>query len=76
MDHLKGLVRAFAENLDLMPPPAVALPEPPVPAVPIPFDDQSLTPWTSFRHLGAPDEVTVVHDSDRIPYLVKLSECL
>ena len=49
------------------------MPEPPVLDLPdLPIDDVALTPWVQSRHMGGPSKVTVVHDTDRTPYVVRL----
>ena len=49
--------------------------EPPVVDLPFPADDDlTLTPWAQLRHLGDASQVTVVHASDGVPYLVRLSD--
>lgn len=73
LDQLKGQVLQLVESLDFMPVPAADLPEPPVDVV-LPGDDLSCTPWAQFCHLGGPHEVTVVHDFDLVPYLVRLAD--
>jgi len=49
------------------------LPEPPVESS-LPGDDPSCAPWAKFCHCGGPADVTVVHDTDLVPYLVRLSD--
>lgn len=38
----------------------------------MPIDDVALTPWVQSRYMGGPSEFTVVHDTDRTPYVVRL----
>ena len=75
MDHLSGRMTQIAESLTFLPAQPVDLPEPPVVEPDLPIDDVSNTPWAQFRHLGSMDEVTIVHESDLVPYVVKLSSC-
>ena len=74
MDKLGGFVLTLAEMMDFLPVPPELLPDPPVLEESLPSDDVSNSPWAQFRHMGGPDEVTVVHESDRVPYVVRLND--
>ena len=73
IDQLSARMTQIAELLTFLPPQPLDLPEPPVEEMPLSYDDVQNTPWVQFRHLGSPNEVTVVHETDLVPYMVKLS---
>ena len=73
VERLSDRMFQLVNALSFLPVQPVDLPEPPVMDFGIPMDDPSLTPWVLFQHVGAKDEVTVVHDTDQVPYVVKLS---
>ena len=73
VERLSSQMFQLVDALSFLPAQPVDLPEPPVMDLEIAMDDITLTPWVQFQHLGHHDEVTVVHDSDRVPYVVKLS---
>ena len=73
MDQLSARMSQIAESLTFLPLQPLELPEPPVEEPGLPIDDVSNTPWVRFRHLGTATEVTVVHEADLVPYMVKLS---
>ena len=75
MDQLAGRMSQIADSLTFLPASPMDLPEPPVEDLALPFDDVANTPWAQFKHLGSGVEVTVVHESDQVPYTVKLSTC-
>lgn len=72
-ERLADKMFQLVEVLSFLPVQPSELPEPPVMEDVLALDDVSSTPWVKFQHGGASDEVTVVHDTDRIPYVVKLS---
>jgi hypothetical protein len=75
MDQLSARMSQIADSLTFLPSQPIDLPEPPVEEPERPFDAVSSTPWVQFRHLGATADATVVHESDLVPYVVKLGTC-
>ena len=75
VDQLSGRMTQIADSLTFLPAQPVDLPEPPVEEPVLPIDDVSSTPWVQFRHMGSAAEVTVVHESDLVPYVLKLGTC-
>ena len=75
LEEIRGRVSVIAEHLDFSFIPKEPLPEPPVEtSMDLHLDDTSLTPWVHFSHHGGPNEVTVVHSTDRVPFVTALSD--
>ena len=75
LQSVRGRVLVIAEHMEFDPVIPSALPDPPVEEVlDLTIDDVSRTPWIRFSHKGRPDEVTVVHYLDEVPFVSRLSD--
>lgn len=75
LHDVRGRVLVIAEHMEFDPVIPSALPDPPVEnAMDLKIDDTTLTPWVRFSHQGRPDEVTVVHYLDEVPFVSRLSD--
>ena len=75
LQDVQGRVSVIAEHLEFDHVIPRNLPEPPVePPMDLTLDDLSLTPWVQFSHKGGPDECTVVHYVDCVPFVTRLSD--
>ena len=75
LEDIRGRVAVIAEHLEFSFIPRDPLPEPPVEAsMDLSINDTTLTPWVHFTHLGGPNEVTVIHAHDPVPFVTVLAD--
>eukprot|EP00435_Cladocopium_sp_Y103_P016471 s31_g4.t1 len=75
LQDVRNRVMSLAEHVEFDPISPADMPEPPVEvSLDSPLDDLSMHPWVNFRHLGQPDECTVVHYLDPVPFVTKLQD--
>lgn len=75
LQEIRGRVMTIADHLEFARVPCADLPEPPVEvALDSPTEDTSNMPWVQFCHLGGPEDVTVVHYHDPVPFVARVTD--
>ena len=75
LQDIRSRVCTIADHLEFAHVPQPDLPEPPVDDVldSLP-EDTTTMPWVHYQHLGGPEDVTVVHHLDPVPFVARVSD--
>ena len=75
LQEIRNRVCTIAELLDFARVPPIYMPDPPIEdALESMQEDTTNMPWVHFHHLGGPEDVTVVHHLDPVPFVTRVSD--